>query len=150
MSSEIRIEPGVASDAPTIASLLAAQFAEHAIDLGGEALRAAIAGVLEVPSRGTFLLARAEAPIGLAYLGYTWTLEHGGKTAWLEELYVVPEARDRGVGTRLLRAAIDRARADGCAAMDLEIEADHARAAHLYAREGFRAHARARWMRPLR
>src|SRR5579872_5729184 len=48
-------------------------------------------------------------PVGLAYLAYTWTLEHGGQSAWLDELYVVPGERSRGVGTALLRAALDHA-----------------------------------------
>ncbi|HLK36072.1 MAG TPA: GNAT family N-acetyltransferase, partial [Polyangiaceae bacterium] len=88
-------------------------------------------------------------PVGLAYLAYTWTLEHGGQSAWLDELYVVPGERSRGVGTALLRAALDHAARRGCRAVDLEVEAAHARAARLYAREGFRPHHRARWYRRL-
>jgi len=35
-------------------------------------------------------------------------------------------------------------------AIDLEVEASHARVAGLYQRHGFRAHTRARWVLPLR
>jgi GNAT superfamily N-acetyltransferase len=133
-----------------IAELLAAQFEEHAIRVDDATLRQGIRGPLADPRLGALLLARAGGrAVGLAYLAYTWTLEHGGKAAWLEELYVVPDRRSRGVGTALLRAALDQARAAGCKAVDLEVEADHARAAHLYAREGFVAHSRARWVRKL-
>jgi len=139
------ISPATLDDLDEVARLLAAQFKEHAIALPGRALRAAVRGALEDPSRGEFLVARDVRPVGVAYLAYTWTLEHGGRSAWLEELYVVPVMRSRGVGTRLLREAMARAKAAGAAAVDLEVDDDHARAAHLYAREGFHAHRRARW-----
>jgi GNAT superfamily N-acetyltransferase len=134
------------SDLDDVTRLLAAQLAEHAIALDDGALRGAIRGPMEVPGRGAFLIARDGAPLGAAYVSYTWSLEHGGKSAWLEELYVVPSERSRGIGGRLLEAAIALARREGCAAVDLEVEEDHARAAHLYARAGFRPHRRARWV----
>ena len=101
-------------------------------------------------SRGFVLIARRGPSVaGVAYVAFTWTLEHGGKSAWLEELYVVPAARDRGLGTALLAEVIARCRAAGCAALDLEITEDHARAARLYARHGFEALPRARRVRKL-
>jgi ribosomal protein S18 acetylase RimI-like enzyme len=78
-----------------------------------------------------------------------WTLERGGRTAWLDELYVIPERRGRGIGTALLRAAIDSAQAAGALAVDLEIDADHQRAAALYRRAGFTPLPRTRWARAI-
>jgi GNAT superfamily N-acetyltransferase len=145
------VDIGIATskDSEAIERLLRGQFDEHGIALDPDALRHAVRGALEQPSRGTFLLARSPAPIGLAYLAYTWTLEHGGPSAWLDELYVLPAERDRGVGTALLHAALEHAAREGCGAIDLEVETTHARAARLYAREGFRPHTRARWYRRL-
>ncbi len=77
---------------------------------------------------------------------FTWTLEHGGRSAWLEELYVQPEYRGRGIGQKLLAAAINRAREEGCRAIDLEVDRGHPRASHLYDREGFVRLARTRWV----
>jgi ribosomal protein S18 acetylase RimI-like enzyme len=130
---------------PDVTALLSAQFEEHGVAHDGEGLRSAARGVIEHPSRGTFLVARDTDPIGLAYLAYIWTLEHGGKTAWLEELYVIPAMRSRGIGSALLREAIARADAEQCRAIDLEVDDEHARAADLYARAGFRRLARSRW-----
>src|SRR5512147_2640946 len=139
------IEPATLRDVTDVARLLAAQFQEHAISLDSGALETAIRGAIEDPARGTFLLARDAGPVGVAYLAFTWTLEHGGRSAWLEELYVVPAMRSRGIGTRLLREVMAHARATGAAAIDLEVDADHGRAAHLCGREGFLPHRRARW-----
>jgi GNAT superfamily N-acetyltransferase len=145
-----RITGALPEDGDDVALLLAAQFDEHSIAFDEPALRMAVRGAIEQPSRGEFLVAHDRAsgherPIGLAYLAYIWTLEHGGQCAWLEELYVTPSVRSRGVGTALLREAIARALTKGCRAMDLEIDADHARAANLYVRAGFHPHRRARW-----
>jgi GNAT superfamily N-acetyltransferase len=72
-------------------------------------------------------------------------LEHGGKSAWLDELYVLPEKRGRGIGTALVEEVIARCRASGCAAIDLEVDQEHQDAERLYSRHGFKQLPRARW-----
>jgi GNAT superfamily N-acetyltransferase len=88
--------------------------------------------------------------VGVAYVSFQWSLEHGGKAAWLEELYVLPDLRGGGLGTALLQAALDQAREEECAAVDLEVDGDHRRAETLYRRHGFEPLERARWVRRLR
>src|SRR5262249_8230713 len=88
-------------------------------------------------------------PIGVAALSLAWPIEHGSRGAWLEELYVEPAARDRGLGSALLRAACDAAAAAGARAVDLEVERSHERAAALYRREGFRPLERTHWVKSL-
>src|SRR5678815_1538846 len=133
--------------------LLVEQMREHDIPLDASGVGRAVDGALDRPDRATILVARTlESPalvVGVAYLAYTWTLEHGGLSCWLEELYVSPPHRERGIGRALLFAALEHARAAGCAAMDLEVEESHDRAAHLYLREGFIAHTRRRFVRKL-
>jgi GNAT superfamily N-acetyltransferase len=148
MSGALTLSIALASgeDEEDLVRLLSAQFREHDIELDEPALRRAVRGPVLDRTRGAFLIARDGAEVlGFAYVAYTWTLEHGGKSAWLEELYVVPDRRGRGIGTHILRTALDLARGAGCAAVDLEVDHEHARAARLYEREGFRAHRRARW-----
>jgi GNAT superfamily N-acetyltransferase len=132
----------------TVLQLLSAQMAEHAIDTPNAALDAAIRGMLEEPRYGFILLAREGATeVGVAWVSTTWSLEHGGLTSWLEELYVIPPQRSSGIGRALLHEVIARTRALGCAAIDLEVDVEHARAEHLYEREGFSRLPRARWVR---
>jgi ribosomal protein S18 acetylase RimI-like enzyme len=75
--------------------------------------------------------------------------EHGGEAWWIDELYVVPPWRSRSIGTELVRTAIELATAAGARALELEVEETHARAAHLYARAGFRRLTRQRWVAAL-
>jgi GNAT superfamily N-acetyltransferase len=130
--------------------LLRAQFGELEIRVPEKRVKAGVAGALAAPTRGTFLLGSlGRRVVALAYLSYQWTLEHGGKIAWLEELYVLPELRSLGLGRLLLREALRTARRAGCRAVDLEVEAAHPRPARLYAREGFKRLARRRFYKRL-
>ncbi len=142
------IEPATPADTDAVVELLCAQLAEHDLATPRAAVAHAVAGMLAGPTPpGFILVARIDdALVGVAYVSFIWALEHGGRSAWLEELYVVPAERERGVGTALLAAVIAGARAAGCAALDLEVTADHTRAARLYARTGFTALPRARWV----
>jgi GNAT superfamily N-acetyltransferase len=146
----MRIHMAQAGDANAVVSLLGEQFREHGIDLSLETLRGAVLGLLSDAARGAILLAYdGTRPVGVAVLAYTWTLEHGGLVAWLDELFVVAAQRSRGVGRALVQRTIEVARENGCRAVELEVDSEHARAEHLYEREDFVALARRRWVRRL-
>lgn len=151
LMAPVTIQAATAADRDLVIDLLSAQLREHHIPIPAMELAAAVDGVLQRPERGTLLVAVVDGlSVGVAYLSFTWSLEHGGKTAWLEELYVAPDHRDKGIGQTLLTAVCAHAREQGCAAVDLEVDATHQRAAHLYAREGFHPLDRTRWVRALR
>jgi len=142
------VRPARRGDRERLLELLVAQLREHRIRTPRARLARAVDGVLGDPQRGRLLVATIGGrPIGLAALSFVWPLEHGGRSAWLEELYVEPSQRGCGIGRALLRAACRVAARAGAAAVDLEVDAAHRRAARLYAREGFRPLPRARWVR---
>jgi len=144
------ILPAGPADLDGVVGLLMAQLAEHDIDTSRSGVERAVAGALDDPGRAQIFVARRDGVlVGVAYVSFIWALEHAGLSAWLEELYVVPSERQRGIGGLLLDAALAFARDAGCAAVDLEVETAHARAENLYARAGFRRHTRARWVKPL-
>lgn len=57
--------------------------------------------------------------------------------AYLEELYVAPGQRGRGIGRALLEAAMDAAREAGAARIDLATSEDDTAALALYQSAGF-------------
>src|SRR5262249_44878685 len=80
--------PGAAAG---VVELLRAQPAEHAIDTPRAAVEHAVTGMIAEPRRGRIFVARdGERFVGIVYVSFVWTLEHGGHSAWLEELYVRP------------------------------------------------------------
>ncbi len=60
-----------------------------------------------------------------------------GLRAWIEDVVVDEEARGRGVGEALNRAAIERARSAGAATVDLTSRPSREAANRLYRRLGF-------------
>jgi len=128
--------------------LIEAQYREHRISIGGARLRSALQAL--VHGHGVVLLARSgKSAAGVAAISWTWTVERGGRTAWLDELYVVTELRGRGIGRRLLLRAMAEARRAGCRSMELEVVRGHGRAARLYLRERFARLPRTRYSRRL-
>jgi GNAT superfamily N-acetyltransferase len=143
---EVLIQRATADDVEAILPLLAVQLAEHGMGKDDSTLRGAIRGLIEWPERGAILIARRSAEtVGIAVMPFTWTVEHGGKVAWLDELYVKPELREEGIGTKLLEAVLDLARSEGLFAIDLEVDEGHARVASLYTRFGFHSLPRKRF-----
>ena len=64
-----------------------------------------------------------------------WQLHHAARIAEVMELVVVPAARSKGVGKRLLDAARNIARAEGCAQIELESNRRRLDAHRFYLRE---------------
>jgi len=102
-----------------LTALLVAQLRDHGNDLAGSAMAGAAAGMLQRPRHGQFRLAgEGGRAVGFAALSYLWTLARGGRAAWLNELFVVPERRGAGIGDALLAAALTAAAAAGARAVD--------------------------------
>jgi GNAT superfamily N-acetyltransferase len=147
MGDALDIRRATAADREAAVRLLGDQLAEHDIPIARAELEHAVDGMLAREERGGILLAvRDGAPIGLAVMYQTWTVEHGGVAMWLDELYVEPAHRSGGIGAQMLDAVVAEARRRGARALDLEVTADHARAANLYQRRGFEKHDRVRWV----
>ena len=150
MESGIEISTVDSSEKEMILNLLSQQFEEHHIHVCPEDLEKSIASVFDNENLGFFLVAKKDGVIiGMAYLSFNWTLEHCGRSAWLEELYVIPQCRNRGVGQKLLSSVIQKARASSCVAIDLEVDQSHSQAENLYRRAGFNQLSRTRWVKDL-
>jgi GNAT superfamily N-acetyltransferase len=89
--------------------------------------------VAELLAEGAIVVLLADQPpAGLAVLRMKPSLWSQAADACLEELYVVPEQRGRGIGKTLLKAAIDAARAAGADHFELTTGETDAAARKLY------------------
>ena len=85
-----------------------------------------------------FMLEADGKCVGYALTAKTYSREAGGKVLWLEELFVLPEYRSRGLGREYF-AYIERyAKENGFARIRLEAETSNLRAISLYERLGYR------------
>jgi ribosomal protein S18 acetylase RimI-like enzyme len=91
--------------------------------------------IAEIVEGETALLAEDEH--GEA-LGYVLARRRGRRLARLTDLYVVPEARRRGVAEALVREVADGYRSVGIDFLDLEVMASNGTARTVYSRWGFR------------
>jgi GNAT superfamily N-acetyltransferase len=84
--------------------LLAAQLKEHGIEVENRRIREVMEKVIRDERRGFILAATDmnEKILGVAYCSSFLGLEQEGESGWLEELYVLPEWRQQGVGTGLV------------------------------------------------
>ena len=71
---------------------------------------------------------------GYALLCKTWSQEAGGKTVWIDELYVLPEFRGQGIGHEFFA---ELQKIEPAARYRLETEPDNLRAKKLYESMGF-------------
>jgi ribosomal protein S18 acetylase RimI-like enzyme len=76
-------------------------------------------------------------PVGYVALAIGFSLAFGGRDGFLDELYVDPQYRGQGIGTRVLREVLNEARSLDLHAVHLEVSRDNPRARALYQREGF-------------
>ncbi len=81
--------------------------------------------------------ASAENLPGFGQQRYRYSLWLGREEAYLEDIFVVEEARSQGIGTRLMELAIERAKARNCAQIALYTNSANAESIALYERLGF-------------
>lgn len=132
--AEVRV--AAAADAEAIARLFTdfnREFGEPTPERGLAAER--IADHIE-RGHSTFLLA-GQGPDGFAQLRYRASLYGRGPEAHLQELYVVPARRGRGIGRSLLEASLEQARRAGAGCIDLGTSEDDEAARALYESLGF-------------
>ncbi|HUC57080.1 MAG TPA: GNAT family N-acetyltransferase [Streptosporangiaceae bacterium] len=94
-----------------------------------------------IAAAATFLAFLDDAPAGtVTVLGYEQNHNHGFTgAAHIVAMWVSPPARKRGIGRRLVSAALDQARSAGAPSAVLWVFEDNERAYGLYERMGFRA-----------
>lgn len=84
------------------------------------------------------LLAGDADPVGFAYLTLRPSPYFDGPLAQLEELYVVPDLRDQGIGTALVQAALDLCRSRNGGELHINVDEDDTDTRRFYERHGFR------------
>jgi diamine N-acetyltransferase len=107
-----------------------------------EEVRESIRELLGNPSAGRiFLICDADTCIGYLVLSFDFSLEYGGRNAWIDELFVRSDFRGKGIGSNVLDFAVQAARECGAKVLHLEVNRGNP-AIDLYRRHGFEDHDR--------
>jgi len=94
----------------------------------------------EAESAAVFVAEGDERVVGFAYLEYEPVLyrELATKVAWLDDIYVEPDARGQGAGRKLLDAVKTEARRLGANKILLSVADKNAAGRQLFVQNGFR------------
>lgn len=138
MSAERVLAPAGLADLDALLPMLARFSAGQGLPFDAAVVRRALGELLARPELGrVYRIVSAGATVGYGALTFGWSLEWGGRDAFVDEIYLEAPQRGRGLGRAALRALVDEARALGVRALHLEVEADNASAQALYRSESF-------------
>ncbi|WP_066524216.1 GNAT family N-acetyltransferase [Corynebacterium bouchesdurhonense] len=125
-------------DAGCVATLLRAfnaEFNTPAPEL--DTLTRRLAGMLASPHAAAVLARGAEGPVGFALLTLRPSPYYEGPVAMLEELYVAPALRGRGIGTRMMAVVHEVVAAAGGGEIQINVDEVDTGARRFYERIGF-------------
>lgn len=135
----IEIAPASRQDIPELCGLLAALFSQEAeFTPDRDAQSRGLALIIDNPELGLILAAwQSGRIVGMVNLLYTVSTALGERVALLEDMVVAPDARGAGVGSRLLRQAVELARRNGCKRITLLTDRTNEPAQRFYRKHGF-------------
>jgi aminoglycoside 6'-N-acetyltransferase I len=117
LTEQIRIEGATLRDADAVTALATRFFVEEDFPLPSDGLQERVKRYLEMDGHAVFVVRRGQAaPIAFATAASGFGLEYGW-AAELEDLYVVPEERQRGIARALVDRIATWARERGCSAL---------------------------------
>ncbi|MGC4000751.1 MAG: GNAT family N-acetyltransferase [Anaeromyxobacter sp.] len=137
------VRPAKVEDLDNMVELLGILFSIEA-DFAPDPLRQrrALRLILDSPDVGVLLVATSDTRVvGMVSLLFTISTAEGGPVAWLEDMVVSPDRRDKGIGSHLLDAAVSLCRERGLKRITLLTDAANERARRFYGRNGFAASA---------
>ena len=130
-------------DAARLLPMMAAFHEEEGLHLDDAHRQAALMPVLDgSPLAQAFIIGPRISPIGYLVLTIGWSIEFGGKDAFIDELYLRPSVRGRGLGSEVLMAAARYLTESDVKAVHLEVDHENAPAIALYEKLGFQSRAR--------
>lgn len=135
---DLAFDPALLSDVDAILPLTRAFYAIDAYPFDETIARRALEDLIGDAALGrVWLIREREAIIGYMVLTFGYSIEFHGRDATLDELYVVADHRNRGVGTAAMRFLDATCPALGVHTLHLEVERHNAAAQALYRRFGF-------------
>jgi GNAT superfamily N-acetyltransferase len=126
-------------DIPALVELMEEFHGEGGYTLDRRWAEASFRRLLDEDTFGAVWIAREnEAVAGYVVLTLRYTMEFGALAGMIDDLFVRPAFRRRGIGSGLLEALMSTCRTIQVAAVHVEVDPRNAPASALYARVGLR------------
>ncbi|MEK6277184.1 MAG: GNAT family N-acetyltransferase [Actinomycetota bacterium] len=137
----MRVEPVGEGDLAELLPLMRAYCDFYEATPPDEALETLARSLIDDPDReGIQLIARDDegSPLGFATVFWTWQTLNAARAGVMNDLFVLPEARGRGIGRELIEECRRRSRQHGAAELVWETAPDNEVAQRLYRSLGAR------------
>jgi GNAT superfamily N-acetyltransferase len=135
---EIILELAGPAQLEELLTLVAAYHAFEEVETSAEQRRYSVGKLLHDKNLGEIWLVRnLDSVIGYIAICYSYSLEFGGRDAFIDEFYIAPGERGKGTGGRVLKEIAALLRTRGIVAVHLEVDGQNKRARAAYARAGF-------------
>jgi len=133
----IEFAPAGEADGEVLLRLARAFHLEDGHPLGNPGEAALLQIARGEPFARSWIVREDGAAIGYLVLTLGYSVEYGGRDGFIDDLYLVPAARGRGLGGKVLEFALASAAALGIGTLHLEVEAGNEPATRLYRSAGF-------------
>ncbi|HWN71964.1 MAG TPA: GNAT family N-acetyltransferase [Haliangium sp.] len=138
-----RMRLATPAELDVVLALMQEYYAHDQLAFRREQASDALGALLASPALGeVWLIEIAGQVIGYLALAFGFSLECGGRDAFIDELFLRASHRGQGAGTRAVRHALSRCAELGIRAVRLEVMRHNPDALRLYTRLGFEEHDR--------
>ena len=139
MSAPTIVRRAGRSDVGALVDLMREFYVEASYSLDREWAEAAFSELFENPDRGCVWIAEAAGTAaGHAVLTVRYTMEHGSLSGYIDDLFVRPRFRRRGIARALVSELFVEGRRRGCRSVYVEVGAENTPAIRLYNQFGLR------------
>ena len=124
-------------DIPVLVELMHEFYAESDYPLDQQWAAASFSALLADDSRGAaWIILENGEPAGHVVLTIRFSMEHGGLVGFIDDLFIRPAYRGKGLGKALLQAVFEESARRNLLALHLEVDREDTRAKSLYAKFG--------------
>jgi ribosomal protein S18 acetylase RimI-like enzyme len=139
MIEQVQLQRAGSADLELLLELMRGYYRDDHLDFELVRQRSALLRLLEEPQWGRVWLIRLpDRIVGYVAVCFGFSLELGGNDAYVDEMYVVPEARGRGVGRHALQQLHLPLAELGIRALHLEVDQHNHAAQRMYSALGYR------------
>jgi GNAT superfamily N-acetyltransferase len=131
------VRQAISQDTPTLVNLMAEFYAESDYELDRSIAEKAFAAILADERLGyIWMIDEDGKDVGYVVLTLRFGMEYGGSIACLDDLFVVPPSRNRGLSMAALFQIRDFCKSIGVRAITVEVDRNNGSAQTIYRRLG--------------
>jgi ribosomal protein S18 acetylase RimI-like enzyme len=137
LAEGVEIRPARTEEIEEMLPLIRAYCEFYETEPDDEGLRSMFETLISEPTQGIVFIARdGGKAVGFATLDWKWSSLKAARIGYLEDLYVDPEARGRGIADALIEVCAEGCRERGMPALEWLTAPDNHRAQKVYDRTG--------------